>query len=164
MEDACRCCLCQTSATAEEFASTFISPGRCHLLLGCPVPPLQQTKEDQLSQPLHTAHVLQAPNPIPTDFLWTFSSFSVLLSQWDPSMASTITPTPFCPGHSSASRVTACPSAPPLFCPQCTPCPLCLMKLQEVSFGQVPRCVKVPLDSKSKWSTLQVLRTVPQTR
>ena len=69
------------SATAEECDSIIISPGRCHLLLDCPVPPLPRTKEAHLPPLLHTAQVLQAPDPIMTDFLCTFSSFCILLSK-----------------------------------------------------------------------------------
>lgn len=71
------------SATAGEFASTIFSPGRCHLLLKCPVSPPQQNKEAQFPQRLHAPPVYDAPNPIITYFVWTSSSLCIVLSKWE---------------------------------------------------------------------------------
>ena len=142
------------SATAEECDSIIISPGRCHLLLDCPVPPLPWTKEVHLPPPLHTAQVLQAPDPIMTDFLCTFSSFCVFFQ------SSSSFPNGKAAGsygihpnsHALLPRALLSQSGPSLswctrlFCPQCRPCPLGLVKLVEVSVGQIHKRVKAPLD------------------
>jgi len=144
-----------------------VASSRIPLLFDCPVPLLQQTKETPFLLPLHTAHVLWAPNPSMTDLLWTFSSFSIPPFKMGHSLAhvaSITSPTPYSSGHSSASHVTAGPCVWGLFCSQLRPCPLRLEKLQEVSAGQSHKGVEVPLDWNSYMSALKICGTLPPAR
>ena len=83
-----------------------------------------------------------------TDFLWTFSGFPILLSKWE---------TPWliwCPSELPRPSPQGGPQlvgSQPLPVPQVYSAPVQTLpplpvQLQEVSVGQTPKYVKVPLD------------------
>ena len=110
------------SAAAEERGSVVTAPGRRHRLLDCPVPPLPRIEEAHLASASPPGSAASGPlTPSTTAFLCPLSPVPGVFFQSSSSFPKResrrllrrpiLTPAPFSPGHSSATRIPARPGA-----------------------------------------------------